>query len=206
MNNYLLDVTWTDKWQVYLGAATLVVTFLTLIVTLFIAIKANRWAMSYWHEQKKEEINYQLLNLRYQGRLEAARAAWGLLAFLSEKESGNNFLVYRGTKEKPEVYFNIERGKKYISRLNQLFYEQGHGIFLTKEINNEIFHVRGNVYRVIDKEQRKESGKEEVQLENPHLIEFFRDRYEKLRGMIKTYVLDELKYEIEKYDIGDEGQ
>jgi hypothetical protein len=188
--DHFLDIGWTDEWTVYLAVAS-------LLGTIFIALMANHWAMKYWRKQKKEEINFQLHNLRYQGRLEAAKSIWGLLAFLSEKENGKNLLNYKGTKEKPEVFFDLDRGKLYIENLSDVFYKSGHGIFLTKEINQEIFHVRTNVYKVIDKEQRAGKRSGEVLIENSGLIDFFRNSYESLRSKIKKYVLEELEYVIE---------
>ena len=189
-HTYLLaEVTWTDIAQT-------AIAFLTLAVTIFIAYMANRWAMEYWHKQKKAEINYQLENLRYQNMFEAAKAAWGLLSFLTEKENGNNQLNYKGTKEKPEVYFSLDRGRQYLSELSRVFYEQGNGVFLTPEINNEIFHVRTNVYKLLDKEQRSGNTTGEILLTNEGLVTFFRESYERLRITIKTYLKEKLKYEI----------
>ena len=128
------DVSWTDKWQVYLIA-------ITLILTIYIAYKANQWAMKYWRLQKKEEINFQLETLRYQATLEATKAAWGLLAFLTEKENSVCMLIYKGSKEKPEVYFDLDQGSKYLSTLSEVFYTQGHGIFLSREIKNQILNI-----------------------------------------------------------------
>jgi hypothetical protein len=188
---YYLEITWIDKLSVALSSAS-------LLVTIFIAIMANRWAMKYWHKQKKEEINYQLETVRYENRMEAAKAVWGLLAFLTEKENGKNLLNYKGTKEKPEVFFNLDRGRNYLSSLSDIFYEKGHGVFLTKEINQDIFHVRTNVYRILDKEQRSGRTQGEVLIENPEAVTFFRNSYDNLRGKVKSYLLNELKYVIEE--------
>ena len=69
LKHLLLEITWTDRWTVYLTGAT-------LIITLIITLLANHWARRFWHQQKKDEINYQLENTRIHGQLEAAKAAW----------------------------------------------------------------------------------------------------------------------------------
>lgn len=184
------DIPWPAKWGFFLSLTS-------LLVTIFIAAMSYRWAMRYWHKQKKQEINYQLHNLRFKGYFEAAKATWGLLAFLTEKETGKNLLIYKGTKEKPEVYFDLNRGNEYLKKLTEIFHDNGHGIFLTKELNQEIFHVRTNVYKFLDKEKREGKVSGEVLIENPGLVEFFRSSYEKLRSKIKKYVLDELEYAID---------
>ena len=184
------EIKWTDIWTVYVLAGQ-------LAVTVFIAFMANRWAMKYWRRQKKEEIEFQLHGLKAQGYLDAAKAVWGLLAYLTEKENGKCLLNYKGTKDKPEVYFNLERGRDYINKLSEVFFDQGHGIFLTKELKQEIFHIRTHVYSIIDKENRRGILQGEVLLENQHMIDFFREHNDKLRIMVRQYILKELKYNFE---------
>ena len=196
--NYLLEVTWTDKWLVYLTGALVFFTAALCLVTLFIALKANKWAHRYWQKQKKEEINYNLESIRYKSQMEAAKAAWGLLAFLTEKENGRNLLIYKGTKDNPEIFFSLDRAREYLKSLDDTFYFQGHGIFLTKEIKQFIFHVRTNVYRILDKEQRRGIAQGEVLMENPEAVKFFRESFENLRSKLDKYIKVDLKYEIEE--------
>lgn len=183
------DIKWTDVATVYILAGTLLVNIILVFV-------ASRLAMRYWHRQKKHEINYLLEGEKYKSLLEAGKAAWGMLAFLTEKENGLCLLIYKGTKEAPLVYLDIERGHKYLQRLSEVFYNEGHGMFLTPGIKQELFHVRTNVYRILDKEKRRGITHGEVLLENEDAVKFFRESYEKLRLLIKTYVWNELKYEI----------
>lgn len=185
------EIRW-DKWAVIVATAQ-------LLLTVLIVIWANRLAMKYWRKQKKEEIDFQLHGLKAEAYLDAAKAAWALLAYVTEKENGKCLLIYKGTKDKPEIYFHLERGKEYLHRLSQMFYDEGHGIFLTKEIKHEIFHIRTNVYRIIDKENRRGVITGEVLLENKELIEFFRGSYEKLRQLVGVYVL-KIKYDMENLD------
>lgn len=194
----LAEIAWTDKWMVFLTAGLVFLAAFSLAVTFYIAVKANRWAHKYWRKQKEEELNYQLDALRYKSRLEAAKAAWGLLAFLSEKENEKSFLAYRGSREKPEVYFNLDRGRDYLNALSEIFYDQGHGIFLTKEINQEIFHVRTNVYAILNKERHRGVDSGEVLLENEGMVIFFRDSFENLRVKVKKYCKEELRHEVEE--------
>jgi hypothetical protein len=198
MHPYLIETSWTDEWLVYLTGGLVFFTAALCVVSLIIALKANRWAHKYWHKQKKEEINYHLETIRFQGKLEAAKAAWGLLAYLSENENENNFLIYRGTKVKPEVFFNLERGRKYIKTLSEIFHEKGHGIFLTSGIKDVIFHVRRNVYDILTKESHRGNVNGEVLIENPGVVEFIKKNYESLRSQIKKYVLEELQYFVEE--------
>lgn len=197
-----LEIKWTDAWTVYVLTGQ-------LAVTLFIAIMANRWAHTYWRRQKREEIDYQLHGLKAQGYLNAAKAVWGLLAYLTEKENGKCLLIYKGTKEKPLVYFNIDRGRAYLHRLSEIFYDEGHGIFLNKEVKHHselkqhIFHVRTNVYRIIDKEARRGITTGEILMENQGAIDFFRESYEQLRTLLQQYMHKELKYNINTIEPAD---
>lgn len=185
------DVTWADKWSVFLSAGS-------LLTTIVIAIIVQRWTMKFWHSQKRHEINYELETEKYRARLEAAKAIWSLLAYLTEKENGKCLLIYKGTKEKPEVFFDLERGRKYLESVSVVFYDGGHGIFLTSPIKQEIFHIRTNVYRIIDKESRRGNTTGEVLLENAETMTFFRESYDRLRMLLNKYILEELKYEMEE--------
>jgi len=189
-HNLLLQIKWTDE-------LTVIILSINVLVTLLVTFIANHLAMKYWRKQKREEINFQLESLRYSSRMEAAKAVWGLLAFLTEKENGKCFLIYKGTKEKPEIYFDLDRGRKYLHSLSEIFYEQGHGVFLTSELKKNIFHIRTHVYQILDKENRRNIEHGEVLLENPGIVDFFRTRYEELRSKIASYTLTELKHEIQ---------
>ena len=188
---YLLETKWTDEWMVYLTGGLVLFTAVLAGITLFIALKANEWTHKYWRKQKREDIIYQ-------SKLEAAKAAWGLLIFLTEKENGKNFLIYQGTKESPEIFFDLIRGRNYLTVIAKIFFEDGHGVFLSKEIKQYIFHVRSNVYRILDREERagKTSGK--VLLENPGVVEFFRKSFENLRKKIVDYSKKDLHLLIEE--------
>ena len=184
------EIKWTDT-------ATVVVLTGQLLATFVIAVLANKWAHSYWRKQKKEEIDYQLHSLRAKGYFEAAKAVWGLLAFVTEKENGKCLLIYKGTKDKPLVYFDIDRGRAYLHKLSEVYFDEGHGIFITKEMKQYIFHIRTNVFRIIDKEARRGVTTGEVLMENKGAIDFFRGSFEELRAMLKVYVHKELKYDMD---------
>lgn len=123
---------------------------LSLLVTLLVTYFGYRWAQRNWFQQKEKERNLEQEKMRYNDKVASAKAVWSLLAYMSQKENDKTVFVARGNKETKAYYLREEQGKKFLVSLTKVFYEEGHGILMTKKIRDKIFDFRTQVYRTLD--------------------------------------------------------
>lgn len=106
------------------------------------------WGHKYWRKQKNEEGLFLQKQKLYEAKLEAVKAVWGLIIFFSENDNDKNMFL-RGGKNgqgEKEIYFRADQAKQFFDQLNIVFFEQGHGAFLEKEIKSLIFELRSQAY------------------------------------------------------------
>ncbi|NCC09461.1 MAG: hypothetical protein EOM31_02985 [Bacteroidia bacterium] len=142
---------------------------MTLNVELIVAqlgaivgiILAAALGFHFWRKQKREEGLYLQDQTYYESHLAAAKAVWGLIVYFSENDNDKNMLK-RGEKEENDQkihYFRAPQAKMFFEQLNVVFYEQGHGVFLNKEIKSLLFELRSQAYawyHIANKEESKE--------------------------------------------------
>lgn len=118
------------------------------VVTIGCVILSAVIGFYFWRKQKRLEGVYLQDQKYYESHLAAAKAIWGLIVYFSENDSDKNMLR-RGEQEangKTIHYFRAQQAKMFFEQLNVVFYEQGHGVFLSKEIKGLLFELRGQAY------------------------------------------------------------
>ncbi|WP_321330824.1 CRISPR-associated protein Csx28 [uncultured Bacteroides sp.] len=112
------------------------------------AIIALCWGHKYWRKQKREEGTYLQRQTHYQAELNAAKATWALLRYISEADHEEN-IFRRGEKDSDDnkiYYFRPAQATLFMKELMELFYSRGHGLFINKEIKQLIFELRSQVF------------------------------------------------------------
>ncbi|MEP7318054.1 MAG: CRISPR-associated protein Csx28 [Panacibacter sp.] len=185
MNN----IVWTDELSAEVSA---IANAVLAIAALLAAIYASTF---WWHKQKKAEINYELDKTRYQYKLDAYKAAWSLLGYLSQQDTGNNFITYRGKKDAFEYFLILNNAKGYIEKLRVIFYDEGHGIFLSIEVKEKLFHVKHMLHKLLLKlTSDGEGGEAEAKIENIEMVKQLKEYYEDIREVLSEGVSFEIKY------------
>lgn len=118
------------------------------VVTVAGIILAAVLGFYFWRKQKRQEGLYLQDQKYYESQLAAAKATWGLIVYFSENDSDKNMLK-RGEKDENDnktYYFRALQGKMFFEQLNVVFYEQGHGVFLSKEVKRLLFELRSQAY------------------------------------------------------------
>ncbi len=128
----------------------LLMDFLPLLLTLGVAIWGFRRAFRAWERQKKREIELALEQKRYESKIEACKAAWSLLVYMSEKENERTVFVDRGTAQNPTYMMRPEQGIEYIKKLPEVFFDKGHGIFLPPSIRDDAYIFRSKIYKILE--------------------------------------------------------
>lgn len=112
------------------------------------AIGAVAWGHIYWRKQKLEEGKYLQRNAQYQSEVNAAKAVWGLLRYISESDHDDNILRRGEMDEEGNkiYYFRPKQATLFMKELMELFYTQGHGLFIDKDTKLLIFELRSQMY------------------------------------------------------------
>jgi hypothetical protein len=139
-------------------------TIVEHLITLGLGIYGFMVAFPAWKKQKQAEMSLGLKQSRFQAKIDAAKAVWALLAYMSEKENEKTVFVLRGTKELTTKNLRIKQGLEYIEALHKVFFEQGHGLFLSPKVKEDLFEFRALVRRPIEKETIHEGKKDLEQI------------------------------------------
>ena len=118
----------------------------------------------------------------------ACKAVWGLLAYFSEKENDKTIYVKRGTREKPESCFRRKQAEDFLVQLPQVFYGEGHGLFMSKEVEESIYHFRTNVYRTLDRARFEEVKDELIPLKDEGIMKKVAEIYDFLNSKLREEI------------------
>ncbi len=173
-------------WLSYEPIAISDFIFKGLIPILLFAL-GYKYGFRKWLREKETEQRLQRENLRYQSRLEAYRAVWTLLAYMSEKENERTIFVTRlkdenAPKGNTAIFLRTEQAQQFLRELPEVFYTQGHGILLDTETRNDLFNFRRIVYKLLDHARK---GKEQplpdrIEVRNKEVVKAARDIHHRL--------------------------
>lgn len=178
-----------------------------ILVPLLLAFLAH----FYWRRQKKIENQLKRIETQYASKLESAKAVWALLEYLTERENPKSIIVNRGDKEKTITYLRMDRAIEFMELVPKIFYQEGHGVYMTDLVERDLYEVRDKCYQVVESILRayyKKSGKALPDLEegffdlvgqlpsqkgritNPKVISFFREKAERLKGFLRNQLTE----------------
>ncbi|MEK7254069.1 MAG: CRISPR-associated protein Csx28, partial [Bacteroidota bacterium] len=143
-----------------------------------------------WLRQKRKEITYGVEQARFQSKLEACKAVWSLLEYISEKEHPNTIFVARGDKENKFYVVRRKQAEDFLNALPEVFFRKGYGVLMPSEVQNRLFELRSIVYRFLEAAKRAGETGEEIRVKNEEIIPAISKEREwlikKLREEIKT--------------------
>lgn len=135
--------------------------FLQMAVPLLIFIWGFLRAYKAWERQKKKEIGLNLEQKRYESKIDACKNVWALLAYMSEKENHKTIFVDRN---EGKYFLRKAQGEEYINKLPEVFFEKGSGIFMPREIIDDLYTFRSKIYKLLDT-ARGESNSEMIEIQ-----------------------------------------
>lgn len=157
------------------------------------------WGHRYWRKQKHEELEYlkqqQKIEFaagfdqkRFDARLEACKAVWGLILYFSENDNDKNVLR-RGELDEDGnkiIYFRKNQAKLFFEKIPELFYEKGHGLLLPNEIKSRLYTLRGHLMGLYFNAEK--AGKEEIAIQNKELLNSIIQIREGLQEKLKEII------------------
>ena len=108
-----------------------------------------------WRYYKRKEVEYKIVELRAQTFLDSNKAIWGLLKYLSSKVKADT--VFQWNSETKEWSFNPVNAQRFSTELNKVYYTDGNGIMLEKEIRDKIFEIENKILKCYRESAEKES-------------------------------------------------
>lgn len=100
-----------------------------------------------WSYYKRRELKYQILGSRTQAYLDSHKAAWGLLKYLSNKEKPDTIFIWN--PETKQWKFNQANANKFTKELNKVYYTDGNGILLEKNIRKKLFEIENKILKCL---------------------------------------------------------
>jgi hypothetical protein len=131
--------------------------------------------------QKKEEIKIGLEQKRYESEIAAHKAAWSLLAYMSEKENDKTVFVDRGDKDNKIYVLRVEQAKEYLITLPKVFFTEGNGLFMSREIEDDLYTFRSRIYQILEKAFREKNEDKTIEITNETIQKQVKDVRERLR-------------------------
>ena len=94
----------------------------------------------------------------------ACKAAYALLMYLSENT--NSKAVFFEDTDK-NYFLRKPQGKDFLERLPEMYLAEGHGMYLPKEITEDLYTFRAKVYKIIDHATINGNESDMIQVNNP---------------------------------------
>jgi ElaB/YqjD/DUF883 family membrane-anchored ribosome-binding protein len=112
----------------------------------------------------------------------ACKAAYGLLMYLSDNT--NSKAVFFEDNDK-NYFLRKPQGKDFLERLPEMYLAEGHGMYLPKEVTEDLYTFRAKVYKIIDHAEINGIEGDKFQVNNPGI--------KKLVGVLQTRLAVNLK-------------
>ncbi len=159
------------------------------LVTIALAVVGYWWGFRVWKKQKQEELRIAKNQQREAARIAACKAVWSLLAYMSEKEHSKTVFVARGDAQQKTWHLRRTQAEDYLKQIEEVFFTQGHGIFMPPEVRDDVYEFRSRVYRLLESANRQsDTSSELVTVTNPDVIE----KVVELRGRLNKQLREQM--------------
>lgn len=124
---------------------------------------------------------------KYNRTLNALQQCWTLLAYMSEVENDKSILIYqqpKGSKERT-YYLRRQQADSFMKLLPDLFYTQGHGLYLPREVRPLLYQYRAQLYGILLRE--KNDTQQSIKLDNAEMIKSMLDTHQQLVVILRKH-------------------
>ncbi len=163
---------------------------LSPIITLILFMVAS----FFWHRQKGRESKLQQEQYVKQKKVNALMAVWGLLRFLGQDSNVDAAFIEQGRKtERRRKILRVQQGKDFVNAVQKVFFEEGHGLYLSGEIKQNLFYCRTATFSMLQAEGRynsetyQETNREDfiIPKSTKYKEELYGKKYEELSRFLK---------------------
>jgi phosphate/sulfate permease len=160
----MIDIFCIVDWHVIITILKIMVPSLTTMVAAIIVYKFTKRNM-------ENETQERMSRFRNDKIYEAGMEFWSLLAYTTESENRHSILYWSKDKNtgQKQYYLHPGNAKEFITKLNEINYEKGHGLFL-RNYGRELFYEYRNIlYGFLLKE--KDNREEKILVQKSEMAE-----------------------------------
>jgi len=131
----------------------LIVGLLTVLATIVVVFIGGKQ----WKTQKQKELTIAVNQNIEDKKLAALTAVWTLLRFITHADNGQNIYVKNKEDNYQKTYQSIERSQQFYTAIREVFYDEGHGLYISQyypNIRDQVYQCRMHYKRFEDKHQK----------------------------------------------------
>ncbi|MDR2120741.1 MAG: hypothetical protein LBP64_07680 [Tannerella sp.] len=193
--------------DLYVAIATIAAVFISGAISVFITLyqvkKENKNTLKQLDKQyqntirqMREETNilkYRKLN---EQKLEALQRCWGLLIYSTDLENSKSIITYNEIQrrenrqtivEKKEYFFNKAQIDEFIDTLQQFYFADGWGMYLSDELKTLLFEYRNILFGIRLKEIEGENNV--VKFKNSHTAVNLLELHNNMANMLRLEMI-----------------
>ncbi|MGD2093708.1 MAG: CRISPR-associated protein Csx28 [Phycisphaerales bacterium] len=138
-----------------------------------------------WHRQKRNEPRYESIGYLNRKRLDGLMKAWSLLAYITDVENPKAMMLWEKTGGETTYYLQPRQAREYVTKLAEMFYDDGYGLLLGKNFKELFYTYRNHVYGVLLKAKSQQGGDERIRLENEKMVKSMKEIYQELNAELR---------------------
>jgi len=151
-------------------------------LSAFVGVLLAIWI---WHHKKRREPGYESLAYLNRKRLDGLLKAFSLLVYITEVENPKAVMIWEKTGGQTTYYLRPKQSREYMVLLSELFYAEGYGLLLGKNIKERFYECRGHLYGVLLKAGALQNGDERIRLEKEGLAGRIKEIYTQLNTELR---------------------
>ncbi len=107
-------------------------SLLNIFVIIGLAWLGYKWGFKNWLKQKREESKIQERQRYYESKIEACKAAWGLLGYCFDVPNEKTFIIFEMEGRDKKYFFLPLKAEVFINDFEKFFFEESHSLFWIK--------------------------------------------------------------------------
>lgn len=97
----------------------------------------------------KKENQIYIQRLKYESILNAHKSVWELASFMGEIENNNSIITWKENLGNKTYTFHPERAKMFMDKLREIYFDKGHGAFLSRKTTDCLYEFRGKIFGLL---------------------------------------------------------
>ncbi len=138
-----------------------------------------------WYVQKAKELRMQRSQYNRQKNIDALMAIWGLLRFMAQNENVDTVYI----KKEMQCLLRVKQANAFLNAFKEVYYTQGHGLYLNAALKKELFYWRGATYTILKAENKfgiEGTTEDHIKIKNKtYQKELFDTRYHIINELLK---------------------
>jgi hypothetical protein len=111
--------------------------------------------------------------------------AWSLLAYITDVENPKVVMLWEKSGSETIYYVQPRQAQEYVTKLAEMFYNDGYGLLLGRNIKELFYKYRNHLYGVLLKEKSQQGSDERIRIENEMMIKSMKEIYKEVNAELR---------------------